>query len=183
MREWLLKLNQSNDMRFRNKRLFYSLNFSKKELCECHARSLTLLKTQLTGKNKEIYCQRGWHCSPVHKMATLAWVRGQHWSGRRRLEASGEGWRDIHVQGRPHRDGTGNANNLLTCIDRHRLNALAVRVRCCSTAASRASLLGPLAGPGGGLFRALSAAPVRMGLAAVWQPWKPTSNCTVTVTV
>lgn len=134
-------------------------------------------------KKKKKRCQRRWRCSPGHKMATLARGCAEHWSGRRRREARREGWNDIHVQERPHWDGTGNANNLLTFIDRHRLNTPAVRVRCWGIAASRASLLGPLAGLGGGLYRMLSAAPERRGLAAVWQPWKPTSNCTATVTV
>lgn len=52
--------------------------------------------------------------TPRHKVAViqqcLSWVVKTP-ADEEEVER-GEGWYDIHVQGRPQRDGTGNANHL-----------------------------------------------------------------------
>lgn len=49
--------------------------------------------------------------TPRHKMAALVAISVCNKADEEE-EERGEGWYDIHVQGRPHWDGTGNANHL-----------------------------------------------------------------------
>lgn len=49
--------------------------------------------------------------TPRHKMAAVASISALMHKAAEEEEERGEGWYDIHVQGRPHWDGTGNANH------------------------------------------------------------------------